>query len=361
MNWHCAKLINRQEESEFSPHYEDLSFLLMQESPFSPYSAPGNLSGSSLSGEGESLKKRDVFRPSLLDMDTGNTDRWHDEEREATLSVRKDRWRNGDREFGDARRVDRWDNPGRHFGEARHAPSERRTDLINRENNYNEWRESKWNTRWGPDDNKETGGTRERFNSSGKDGDTLADRGMVHLSNHTKEERDGDHYRPWRGTFMQSRARGEPSLQQSLLMNKQESSLAPAQGQGENVPMTFPFGRGRINSVGDPANSASMHSLRASSEKSEVDHGEPSTFRYDRMKLLGIYRIMDVRSCKNLKDGLVNVPLLTLEEPVEPLALCARSTEEMVNILQHKIAHFFSFIWSEICCLCWLLCFPSMS
>ncbi|XP_031406232.1 protein ESSENTIAL FOR POTEXVIRUS ACCUMULATION 1 isoform X1 [Punica granatum] len=298
------------------------------ESHFSPYSAPGNLSGSKSSGEGESVKKKDVFRPSLLDMETGNRDRWRDEERDTNVSARKDHWRDGDRELSDTRRVEHWDNPARqHFGEGRRAPSERRNDLSNRENTNDQRRESKWNTRWGPDD-KEREVSRERFNNSGKDGDILADKGTGHASNHMKDDREGDHYRPWRGSFMQSRTRVEPPLQQSPIMNKQEPTLAPGRGRAETAPMTFSFGRGRNISVGNPTNSASMHSLGATSDKGDISHGEASTFRYNRMKLLGVYRTMDMRSYRNLKDGLVQVPLLTQEEPVEPLALCGPSVEE---------------------------------
>ncbi|KAJ6687255.1 DEOXYURIDINE 5'-TRIPHOSPHATE NUCLEOTIDOHYDROLASE-LIKE [Salix purpurea] len=53
-------------------------------------------------------KKKDVFRPSLLDMETGRRDRWRDEERDTNSSLRKDRWRDGDKELGDSLRMDRW-------------------------------------------------------------------------------------------------------------------------------------------------------------------------------------------------------------------------------------------------------------
>lgn len=328
----------------------------MQESHFPAYSASGNLSGSRLSGDGDLLKK-DVFRPSLADMETGNCDRWRDEERDTNAFVRKDRWRDGDRELVDTRRVERWDNTARSFGEARRALSERRTDLFNRENNNDHWRESKWNTRWGPDDNKEREGSHERFGNSGKDGETLVDKGMIHSSNHMKDDREGDHYRPWRGTFLQSRARGEPPLQQSPLVNKQDTTLAPGRRWGENISKTFSFGRGRMNSFGKPSNSASMHPLESSSEKGDISHGEPSTLKYSRMKLLGVYRTMDIECYGNLKDGLVHVPLLTHEEPVEPLALCAPSVEETVNIMQHACNNGDVLVFdllTEICCPYWL-------
>ncbi|KAK4750967.1 hypothetical protein SAY87_004449 [Trapa incisa] len=296
-------------------------------SPGGIYSTPGNLSGSKLSGDG-SLPKKDVFRPSLADIETGNRDRWRDEERDTNSLLRRDRWRDGDREHGETRRVERLDNTARSFGDTRRAPSERRTDLFNRENNNDNWRESKWNTRWGPDDSKDREGSHEKFSNSVKDGEILVDKGLINSSNPIKDEREGDNYRPWRGNFLQSRARGEPPLQQSLIVNKHDTALAPGRRWGENVSKTFSAGRGRGNSVGSQAYGTSMYSVEASSEKSDIGHGEPSTVKYSRMKLLGIFRTMEVKYHKNLKDGLVQVPSLTLEEPVEPYALCAPSVEE---------------------------------
>ncbi|GLT92141.1 hypothetical protein SLE2022_099940 [Rubroshorea leprosula] len=120
----------------------------------SPYPAQGSHTDiTKPSGNGKEMhdvpKKKDVFRPSsLLDMETGCRDRWRDEERDTYSFMHKDRWRDGDKELSDTRRVDRWtDNLStRHSGEARRAPSERWTDFGNRDSNYDQRRESKWNT-----------------------------------------------------------------------------------------------------------------------------------------------------------------------------------------------------------------------
>ncbi|KAJ6728907.1 DEOXYURIDINE 5'-TRIPHOSPHATE NUCLEOTIDOHYDROLASE [Salix viminalis] len=72
----------------------------------SPLPAYGNHSDNT--EEMHDQKKKDVFRPSLLDMETGRRDRWRDEERDTKSSLRKDRWRDGDKELGDSRRMDRW-------------------------------------------------------------------------------------------------------------------------------------------------------------------------------------------------------------------------------------------------------------
>ncbi|PON40482.1 GYF domain containing protein [Parasponia andersonii] len=289
-------------------------------------------------GNGEEIhdaqKKKDVFRPSLLDMETGRRDRWRDEERDTNSSVHKDRWRDGDKELGDTRRMDRWtDNSyARHYGEARRAPSERWTDSSNKDSNYEQRRESKWNTRWGPDD-KEAEGLREKWMDSGKDANLHLDKKSSLVANHGKDERDGDHFRPWRSSSSQGRGRGDPSHNQTQTPNKQVPPYSYNRGSGENSSHTFSLGRGRGSSVGTTMNNISSHSLSLGTftEKFESSHGEPQRLRYSRTKLLDVYRSGDLRSFQRLMDG-VEAPSLTVDEPVEPLALCPLNPEEMVVI-----------------------------
>ncbi|XP_007017506.2 PREDICTED: uncharacterized protein LOC18591366 [Theobroma cacao] len=308
------------------------------ESHPAPYLAHGSQSDvMKPSGNGEemhdTLKKKDVFRPSLLDMETGRRDRWRDEERDTHSSVRKDHWRDGDKELSDTRRMDRWaDNlPSRHFGEARRPPSERWTDSGNRDSNYDQRRESKWNTRWGPDD-KDTESLRDKWTDSGRDGDMPLDKGLSHLSSHRKDEREGDHYRPWRSTSSQSRGRGEPPHHQTLTPSKQVPTFSYGRGRGENHPSTLSAGRGRGSAGGNSVASVSSHrqSLGTISDKSEIGHGEPSPLRYNRTKLLDVYRRTDMRIYQKPLEELVQVPSLTQNEPLEPLALCAPNSDEMV-------------------------------
>ncbi|KAL9269656.1 ESSENTIAL FOR POTEXVIRUS ACCUMULATION 1-like protein, partial [Drosera capensis] len=74
-------------------------------------------------------KRKDVYRPSFLDSESGRRDRWREEERDTNSSIRNDRWRDGDKKF-DNKRMDRTVEPfsaGR-FGEARHPSSDRGTE-----------------------------------------------------------------------------------------------------------------------------------------------------------------------------------------------------------------------------------------
>ncbi|KAK9271198.1 hypothetical protein L1049_026788 [Liquidambar formosana] len=308
------------------------------ENPFGPYPGYANRSDTmKSSGNGEEMqdiqKKKDVFRPTLIEMETGRRDRWRDEERDTNSSIRRDRWREGDKELVDTRKMDKWtdNSSARHFGESRRTTSERWTDSSNRETNYEQRRESKWNTRWGPDD-KEKEGMREKWVDSGKDGEVPLDKGLSHLSNHSKDEREGDHVRPWRSSSSLSRGRGDPPHHQTLTPNKQGPTFAYGRGRGENAPPTFSAGRGRVNSAGGSVNSFSAHSqsFGTVADKGESSHGEPSPLRYSRTKLLDVYRMTDMKTSWKLLDGFLKVPSLTWEESLEPLALCAPTPEELV-------------------------------
>ncbi|KAG7533011.1 GYF domain [Arabidopsis thaliana x Arabidopsis arenosa] len=271
----------------------------------------------------DNLKKKDVFRPSLLDAESGRRDRWRDEERDTLSSVRKDRWRNGDKDSGDNKKVDRWDNVAPKFGEPRRGPNDRWTDSGNKDAAPEQRRESKWNSRWGPDD-KETEIPRNRWDEPGKDGEIIREKGP------SLPTGDGDHYRPWRPS--QGRGRGEALHSQST-PNKQVTPFSHSRGRGENTAI-FSAGRGRLSPGGSLFTSASnqSHPPGSASDKGESGPGETPHLRYSRMKLLDVYRMADTECYEKFPDGFIEVPSLTSEQPTDPLALCAPSSDE-VNVL----------------------------
>ncbi|KAL1353723.1 protein ESSENTIAL FOR POTEXVIRUS ACCUMULATION 1-like isoform X1 [Arachis hypogaea] len=284
------------------------------------------------SGNGEDVhdahKRKDVFRPSMLDSESGRRDRWRDEERDTKSSIRKDRWRDGEKDLGDSRRVERWTEnlPSKNFGEVRRGAADRRNDSGNRDTNFDQRRESKWNTRWGPD-NKEPEGLREKWSDSGKEVDIHLDKGLSHTSNHGKDEKEGDHYRPWRPSFSQGRGRSEPPHQHNSTPNKQEgSTYSSGRGRGENMTPVSTHGHDWGGSNSSFTNNSYPVSLP---EKVETGLGEPSPFRYNRTKLLDIYRVTKMDRNRKLADDFVQVPNLTQEEPLEPLAILAPNSEEL--------------------------------
>ncbi|KAJ6815448.1 uncharacterized protein M6B38_133100 [Iris pallida] len=288
-------------------------------------------------------KKRDVFRPSLYDSETGHSDRWRDEERETNSATCRDRWRETERELGDARKTERWlENTTRHSGEARHAPSERWADSAGRENNHDQRRDSKWNTRWGLDD-KESENWREKWSDSGRDSEGSRERGPSNLTVYGKDmtgqvkdaDKEGEPYSlSWRSNSSFARGRGDTSHHQPLAPNKQAPMFGSGRGKGENGLSVFSAGRGRVNSNTSSVNGISSRSypLGFVLERSDGVHGDPSILRYSRMKLLDVYRMSDLKSLRMLVDGFIEVPSLTIGEPLVPLALSAPTSEELVTL-----------------------------
>ncbi|KAJ0441689.1 putative GYF domain-containing protein [Helianthus annuus] len=260
----------------------------------------------------DSQKKKNVFRPSVLD----NREKWRDEERETSNFVRKDRWREGENEVGggDNRKVDRWadNSSGKHYGDSRHTPSDKWGDSGNKDANHDQVqrRESKWNTRWGPDD-KETD--------------------VMH-EHDTPRERDPDHPRPWRSNSALNRARVDPPHQQSPALNKPTPMFSHGRGRGEHYNPTFSVGRGRGAPVGGPMNNSSTN-LQSFADVGDKGHDDMSPMRYSRTKLLDVYRITDMKAGGVMLDGVVPVPSLTQEEVLEPLALTSPTPEELVRFI----------------------------
>ncbi|KAL0369072.1 UNVERIFIED_CONTAM: protein ESSENTIAL FOR POTEXVIRUS ACCUMULATION 1 [Sesamum calycinum] len=287
-----------------------------------------------LPGAGEDLNanqnKKDVFRPSIRDVESVRRDRWRDEERDTNSSVRKDRWKDEEREHSNNRWADRWtDSSGKQFGEVRRAPGERWTDSTNRDS-HDQRRESKWNTRWGPDD-KEADAVREKWGDSIKETDLHLDKGSSQPPYHLKDERDGDHNRPWRSNSSYSRGRADPHHQAST-PNKQVPTFSHGRGRTENPAPTFSLGRGRSSFTGSSVTqmAVNLQSRGPIIEKGDIGDGEPHTLKYSRTKLIHIYRTTDMRSCTKFLEGVIQVPSLTEEESVEPLAFCAPAPEELV-------------------------------
>ncbi|KAL1534854.1 protein ESSENTIAL FOR POTEXVIRUS ACCUMULATION 1-like isoform X2 [Salvia divinorum] len=278
-------------------------------------------------GLSDNENKKDVFRPSIRDMESGRRERWRDEERDTNSSARKDRWREGERELPGNRRVDRWtDSSGKQYGEVRRTPVERWADPANKEG-HDQRRENKWNTRWGPDD-KEVEVVREKLGDSSKENDLILDKGSSQPRAHAKEERDGEHFRPWRPNSSYSRGRADPHHQASP-PNKQVPVFSHGRGRGENHAPTFSLGRGKINSMGSSVSHLGGNHGPVLGKDDSVN-SESHALKYSRAKLIDIYRSVDMRFCTKFLEGLIHVPSLTQVEYVEPIVFCAPTPEELV-------------------------------
>ncbi|KAL8153948.1 hypothetical protein V2J09_011708 [Rumex salicifolius] len=294
----------------------------------SPYSGSINRAdtGKLLGGNDEmqdSHKKKDVYRPTFLENESSRRDRWRDEERDTNVSIRRDRWREGDKEVGETRKLDRWaeNSSVKNLGEARRPQSERWADPT-REAPFDQRRESKWNTRWGPDDKE-----MDKWSNAGKHGNASHDKSFSHPMNHGKDEKESDHVRPWRPNSVMSRGRTDPLHGQSPVACKDSHSFGHGRGRSDIAPSTFSAAHGRANFGTEAISKSVVHSQ--SIEKADNGNGEPSHYGYSRTKLLDLYRVADVRLRTKLLDGFSQVPSLTQEESVEPLALSAPTPEEL--------------------------------
>ncbi|CAA0841794.1 GYF domain-containing protein [Striga hermonthica] len=259
-------------------------------------------------------KKKDVFRPSVLNVEPGRRDRWRDEERDTnSSSTRKDRWKEGESDpHLDSRRAD--SSAGKPYGEARHVPSR---------DNHDQRRESKWNTRWGHND-KVTGG---KWGDPGnKEDSVFLGKGPTHVTpTHGKNERDGvDHYRPWRPSSTYSRGKGEREPHNQTFLH--------GRGRGENPAPVVSYGRGRVGSGGNLVTHTANHLQPRGTllAKGEAGYGDPGCLSYNRTELIDLYKETDMIGYgSKCLDGVVPVPSLTQNEPTEPLAFCEPTPEEL--------------------------------
>ncbi|CAN6202974.1 unnamed protein product [Urochloa humidicola] len=293
------------------------------------------------SGSGEdpgySVKKKDVFRASVLDGEIGRRDRWRDDEREPNSTHRWSRWRETDKEQGDPRKVDRWaDDTSKYSVDSRRAPQERWGDSNNKEGNYDQRRENKWTARWGSND-KESENWRDRWGDSGKDGDVSRDKGFSQFTAHGKDgnnsekdtERDDNLSRSWKSSYPVGRGRGDLSHYPSQTPQKSSGTYGYGRGKPDNDFANFPS-RGKFTSGTNAISSGSSRPFHLGllSDRPGGASGDRSAFKYSRMKLLDIYRSCDVTDFKIPADCFEEVSVFFQENALEPLALSAPIAEE---------------------------------
>ncbi|KAF8732319.1 hypothetical protein HU200_016303 [Digitaria exilis] len=292
------------------------------------------------SGSGEdpgySAKKKDVFRASALDGETGRRDRWRDDEREPNSTHRWSRWRETDKEHGDPRKVERWsDDTSKYSVDSRRAPQERWGDSNNKEGSYDQRRENKWTGRWVSSD-KESENWRDRWGDSGKEGDTSREKGFspyAHnkdVNNYEKDtERDDNVSRSWKSSYPVGRGRGDLSHYPSQTPQKSSAAYGYGRGKPDNDFANFPS-RGKFTSGSSAVSSGSSRPFHLGllSDRPGGASGDRSAFKYSRMKLLDIYRSCDVTDFKIPVDCFEEVSVFLEENALEPLALSAPIAEE---------------------------------
>ncbi|CAM6043468.1 unnamed protein product [Sphagnum compactum] len=302
--------------------------------------------------------------------------RWQEEEREnmVLLPPRNDHWTGGGRQTTSNQATsqlqedqqggnEQWSDinknvlaPGREPGELLLRPlaSDQGTNSSNREATFDNRRDSKWSSSWGPDErDKEFRWSREsKLVSDAPDKEVVNSGGYqprrptsprITKEFDRERERDrlqnsggrGDH--AWRPQSIASRGRGDVPV-----VGNTPPRSAPGfnnlRSRGDGSGLGFAVNRGHANSTGSSMvlhGSAAACSIGAPPliDNLDPDEGQvgrnSSVFRYPRMKVLEVYRKLgSLPSVGSFPNGLSMVPQLMQDDALEPLAFSRPDVEE---------------------------------
>ncbi|XP_050208555.1 protein ESSENTIAL FOR POTEXVIRUS ACCUMULATION 1-like [Mercurialis annua] len=256
--------------------------------------------------------------------------RWREEERETgLLGARRDRRKT-------ERRVE--NVSVRETMENRVMPSsDRWHDGSARNSGHEARRDSKWSSRWGPDDKEKEPRTEKKTETEKEKEDAHSDNQSSTISNRSVSERDSESRDKWRPRHrLEVHSAGSTSYRAA-------PGFGGERGRGDGSNPGFAVGRGRSNAIGRGLSVGSATS--AQSHKSGGVIGKPNltveTFCYPRGKLLDIYRRQKFDSSFGAlpKEMEESFPL-TQDGGVEPFAFVAPDSEEeavLTDIWKGKI------------------------
>ncbi|XVE50071.1 hypothetical protein DITRI_Ditri01bG0131800 [Diplodiscus trichospermus] len=244
--------------------------------------------------------------------------RWREEERETgLLSGRRD-CKKGER------RVDATST--RETNESRSlSSSDRWNDGNIRNPGHESRRDSKWSSRWGPEDKEKESRSEKRTDAEKEKEDAHSHNQPFVSRNRSISERDTDSRDKWRPRHrMELHSSGSTS-------SRAFPGFGPEKTRLESHNPGFTIGWGRSTGSGGPSCTSLIGSVH--SFKSLSIPGKPSlyadTFCYPRGKLLDIYRRQKHDpSFVAMPDGMEESPPLTKVGIIEPLAFVAPDTEE---------------------------------
>ncbi|GAA0149544.1 hypothetical protein LIER_08693 [Lithospermum erythrorhizon] len=276
--------------------------------------APSSLS---LGGSGDSTQKeawrsnahedKKDYRRFAPETDTGR--RWREEERETGLLGRRDRRK-------EVRRVEI--PSGRETIEGKSlSASERFQD--SRSYGHEAKRDSKWSSRWGPDE-KDARGEKKTDAE-----DTHSENQSFVISNRPTSDRDSESRDKWRPRHrMEGNAMGTGSYRAA-------PGFSLEKGRTEPPNLGFTVGRGRSNAL---IIRPSVGPIGASPcDKNEGVPGRPphssDSYCYPRGKLLDMYRQQNLnQSSGTMPEELEEAPQLVQATKLEPLAFVVPDVEE---------------------------------
>lgn len=333
-NFTCRRICFYFYQTVYSVYILRFSFYEFQELRAPNSLSTGNSTESNLK-EGWRLEgsedKKDRRR---IASDSDSSRRWREEERETSLlSGRRDR-RKPDRRVDNVSVRETIENRAL-------PPSDRWTDGSNRNSGLETRRDSKWSTRWGPEDKEKESRTEKRTESEKEDVHIDNQTGIV--NNRAASDRDSDSRDKWRPRHrMEVHSAGPASYRAA-------PGFGLEKGWTKGSNMGFTVGRGRSNSSGRASSGGPIGAVQF--DKNESVPGKPSlldgTFCYPRGKLLDIYRRQKFDSAfTSMPANLDEVPSITEVGILEPLAFVSPDAEEEVNF-ELSIFNVFSLVLSS--------------
>ncbi|XP_024017613.1 uncharacterized protein LOC21400473 [Morus notabilis] len=248
-----------------------------------------------------------------LNTDGESSRRWREEERETSLlGGRRDR-----------RKVERRENVSmRETTENRALPASDRWH-DGRNSVHEARRDSKWSSRWGPEDKDKESRNEKRTDVEKEDAHNENQTSVG--SNRSASERDSDSRDKWRPRH---RMEVHPSGSATY---RAAPGFGLERGKTEGSNSGFTLGRGRGNVIG---RSSSLGLTNAAvPEKIESVPGKPryssDHFCYPRGKLLDLYRLKKLDpSFATMPNGMEELPPVTQVDLAEPLAFVAPDDAE---------------------------------
>ncbi|KAL5552664.1 hypothetical protein UlMin_040065 [Ulmus minor] len=260
-----------------------------------------------------------------LNTDSESSRRWREEERETSLlGGRRDRRKA-------ERRVDSVSI--RETTENRALPSSERWH-DSRNPVHETRRDSKWTSRWGPEEKDKALRTEKKTDAEKED---ATGENQVVGSNRSTSERDSDSRDKWRPRHRMEVNPGSSATYRAA------PGFGLDKGRMEGSNTGFTYGRGRANVIGRSSSSGLMGASH--SDISSSVPGKPrsssESFCYPRGKLLDVYRQQKHDpSFATKPDYMEDSSPITQKELVEPLAFAAPDTAEeaiLSNIWKGKI------------------------
>ncbi|XP_073261729.1 uncharacterized protein [Populus alba] len=253
--------------------------------------------------------------------DIESSRRWREEERDTGLLGRRDR-RKEDHRADSVSTRDISENRTL-------SSSDRWHDSNNRISGNESRRDSKWSSRWGPED-KEKGSLTDKRADVEKE-DTHSDKQNFGTASRPTSDLENDSRDKWRPRHRMEVHAGGPAVHRSA------PGFGSDRGRVESSNVRFAAGRGRSNNSGKFQIGRHLNSSPIGSILVDKNH----TFCYPRGKLLDIYRKhKTLPSFDPMPDGMEHASPITQETAIKPLAFVSPDAEEeavLGDIWQGKI------------------------